>query len=321
MFGITAWVVCACGAPDSDPALDAVQHQRAFAVEGEVADVHPALRAHLVAHYDFERIASGAAGEEPDRGSSGTAIRLINGGAAMRVADGAHRLSKGSLQLRQNSPMARSNDDWKAGLYAAAGVPTLQAFRSARGITVMGWFKVTGDAPAPNSNTPDARDRYDAIGLAGVLTGDSDGHAARALLEAYEVSGELRLVALGRRIDGDASQTYASRAPFATVLPRDAWVFLAASFDFETGAIALYRNGEALPGFSGSSGDPWKVQGSGQHRSSATLPRGLKIGGSFPQNSAEKNPCNCRVDSLMFLDAVLGAEDVRAQYRRVTAPD
>lgn len=314
-FGIFVAALSACASLDAEPvAVDAVQQQVA-AAQDESADVHPALRAHLVAHYDFEAT---AAEQERDRGSSGTPLRLVNGGAAMRVADGAHPLSTGSLQLRQNSPAMRSNDDWKAGLYAAAGIPTLQAFRAARGITVMGWFKLTGDAPAPNSNTADARDRYDAIGLAGVLTGDSDGHAARALLEVFEVSGELRLVALGRRIDGGASQTYASRAPFASVLPRGSWVFLAASFDFETGTIALYRNGEPLPGSYGSSGDPWNVKGGGARGSSATLPRGFKIGGSFPQNNSEKNACNCRVDSLMFLDAALGTDDIRAQYQHVT---
>src|SRR5262245_2811366 len=107
IFGITVVALGACGAPDAELALDTVRQQQASAADGDIADVHPALRAHLIAHYDFERTSSGPAEQERDRGSSGTAIRLINGGAAMRVADGAHRLSTGSLQLRQNTPAAR----------------------------------------------------------------------------------------------------------------------------------------------------------------------------------------------------------------------
>src|SRR6266508_3958476 len=107
---------------------------------------------------------------------------------------------------------------------------------------------MTGQNPSPNSNTANPDDFYGAIGLAGILSGDSDGHAVRALLELIEVSGELRLVALGRRIDGSSSQT---------LLPPNEWVFLAATFDFNTGAMALYRNGEPMPGFYTVPGDPW----------------------------------------------------------------
>ena len=49
-------------------------------------------------------------------------------------------------------------------------------------------------------------------------------------------------------------------------------------------------------------GDPWGVGGPGPHYTSPTNPRGIKIGGSFPQNTRESNPCNCRMDSLMFLN-------------------
>jgi hypothetical protein len=48
---------------------------------------------------------------------------------------------------------------------------------------------------------------------------------------------------------------------------------------------------------------------------SATDPRGIKIGGSFPQDNLEKNPCNCRMDGLMFLDRALTAKEARIQYR------
>jgi hypothetical protein len=53
---------------------------------------------------------------------------------------------------------------------------------------------------------------------------------------------------------------------------------------------------------------------------SATDPRGIKIGGSFPQNTQERNPCNCRMDSVMFLDRVARPHEIRAQYRLVTRP-
>jgi hypothetical protein len=66
-------------------------------------------------------------------------------------------------------------------------------------------------------------------------------------------------------------------------------------------------------------GDPWGVAGPGRHAASATDPRGIKIGGSFPQDTRENNPCNCRMDSLMFLDRVVSAGEVKHQYRRVAA--
>lgn len=47
---------------------------------------------------------------------------------------------------------------------------------------------------------------------------------------------------------------------------------------------------------------------------SATDPRGIKIGGSFPQNTRENNPCDCRMDELMFLDRVVSPTEVRLQY-------
>jgi hypothetical protein len=46
------------------------------------------------------------------------------------------------------------------------------------------------------------------------------------------------------------------------------------------------------------------------------LPRGIKIGGSFPQNIREQNPCSCRFDSLTFLDTAATDKEVAKQYRR-----
>ncbi len=274
--------------------------------------VFPTLARNLVAYYDFEHPVRQNPALERDLGRSGTDIGLVNGGAAMRVRDrGGHVLS-----TKQVDPAALGNDDWKAGVYAATGLASLHRFNAARQVTVLGWFKVTGDAPALNTNTPDPADRYNAVGLAGVLSGDSDGHNVRALLEVIDVSGELRVVALGRRVDGGSSQTFAASQDWQEVLPRDEWVFLAATFDYDTGEMALYKDGRPLDGFYTVTGDPWLVQGPPEpDRTTATDPAGIKIGGSFPQNTVERNPCDCRMDSLMLLNRALSPQEVWQQYR------
>lgn len=276
-------------------------------------EVEPSLQENLVAYYDFEHPFP-AGGRELDQGSSRTLLSAVNGGWDMWVGDGAYPASNNSLQTQQVNAEVVSNDDWKAGVWNQSGVPSLEAFAGARQISVMGWFKVDMDGPALNSNTADPADRFNAIGLAGILSGNSDGHAVRALLELINVNGELRLVALGRRVDTGASQTFAASTDWRELLPRGEWVHLAATFDYTTGEMALYRNGQQLDGFSTTPGDPWQVDGTG---TTASLPRGIKIGGSFPQNTREQNPCNCQFDGLMFLDRVVSAEEVRAQYQRL----
>ncbi|WBB62400.1 hypothetical protein O7599_07675 [Streptomyces sp. WMMC500] len=296
--------------------VQAVQEPEGPAATGRGAPrVLPALLPDLVALYDFGHPVRGNPALERDLGRSGTEIALVNGGAAMRVPDRAFPGAGRALQTAQVSPANAGNDDWKAGLHSPGGVPSLGAFNGAKAATVMGWFKVTGDNPAPDSQTADPDDRYGAVGLAGVLAGNSDGHGVRALLELIEVDGELRLVALGRRLDEGASQTFAAAGDWRRLLPPDEWVFLAATFDYTDGTMALFRNGERLDGFYTVPGDPWQVSGPGEHRASPTDPAGIKIGGSFPQNTLERNPCNCRMDSLMFLDRELTDRQVRAQYR------
>jgi len=289
------------------------------AAQAAPPDVLPSLAGDVVADYDFEHPVSGNPAWEDDQGVSGTDIELVNGGAAMRVPDGAHRGSSSSIQTQQVNPTVAGNDDWKAGVYSATGVPTLNAFSGVRETTIMGWFKPTGQNPSPNSNTSNPSDFYGAIGLAGVLSGDSDGHAVRALLELINVEGEMRLVALARRVDGASSQTFAASEDWQTLLPLGEWVFLAATFDFDAGTMALYRNGKPLAGFYALPGDPWGVLGPPEPDfTSATDPRGIKIGGSFPQDTRETNPCSCRMDSLMFLDRALSRGAVQAQYRLAT---
>jgi Concanavalin A-like lectin/glucanases superfamily len=297
----------------------AVAAAPAAAEERGDRDVLPALKRDLVAHYDFEHPAAGNPAWEDDQGFSGTDIELVNGGAAMRVPDGAHRGSSSSIQTQQVNPAVTGNDDWKAGVYSATGVPTLRAFNAVRETTIMGWFKTTGQNPSPNSNTANPSDLYGAIGLAGVLSGDSDGHAVRALLELINVNGTMRVVALARRVDGASSQTFAASADWPSLLPLGEWVFLAATFDFDDGTMALYRNGKRLDGFYTLPGDPWGVLGPPEpDLTSATDPRGIKIGGSFPQDTRETNPSNCRMDSLMFLDRAASRGQIRAQYRLAT---
>jgi len=284
---------------------------------GPGPDVIPSLRRDLVAYYDFDHPVRGQPGKERDRGFSGTDIDLVNGGAAMRVRDHAHRHSGRAAQFGQVDPDADGNDDWKAGVYSATGVPSLRAYNAASGATIMGWFKMTGPNPSPNTTTPDPTDRYNAVGLAGVLSGTSQGHDVRALLELINVDGVLRLVALGRRVDGASSQTFAADEDWQSILPLGTWVHLAATFDFDNGTMALYKNGRPLSGFSTLPGDPWQLEGPPEpDLTSPSDPAGIKIGGSFPQNTLERNPCNCRMDTLMFLDRPVTAAEVKRQYRR-----
>ncbi|MGJ9413789.1 PQQ-dependent sugar dehydrogenase [Aeromicrobium sp. CF4.19] len=282
-------------------------------------EVDPRIADHLVSFYDFERGFAQDAAKEEDRGSANLLLDLVNGAGDMRVRDAAYPGSVNALQTRQVSPTENGNDDWKAGLWDEDGIEALDRFSGAKGISVMGWFKMTGDHPAPDSTTPDTGDRYNAVGLAGLLSGDSDGHGVRALLELIDVDGELRLVALGRRLDEGASRTFAAAQDWQEILPKDEWVHLAATFDYTSGEMALYRNGKPLEGFytDGGEGDPWELDGTG---TSPTLPKGIKIGGSYPQNSQEKSPCDCRMDALMLLDDALDRGDVARQYRRFVRP-
>ena len=262
----------------------------------------------LVARYTFDNPVEGNPAWEDDQGFSGTDIELINGGALQRVADAAYPGAGRALQTQQLSPTVRGNNDWKAGVYDPAGVESLEAFAGAEAITVMGWFKRTGELPALNSESANPDDRFNAIGLTGVLSGNSDGHGVRALLEVIQVGNELKLVALGRRLDDGSSWTFAADKPWDEILAQNTWVHLAASFDYVNGEMKLYMNGEELEG-EYTAANPW---GSGP--TSDTVPTGIKIGGSFPQNTAERNPFNGRMDDLMFLDMAPTAEQMQHLY-------
>ncbi|MGC5616221.1 PQQ-dependent sugar dehydrogenase [Georgenia sp. Z1491] len=271
-------------------------------------NVLPELARNVVSHYTFDHPVADAPAWEDDLGRSGTDIELVNGGELMRVADAAYPGAGLALQTQQLSPDTASNDDWKAGVYDPEGVDSLDALADAGQISIMGWFKPTGDHPVPNSESTDPDDVFNAIGLAGVLSGDSDGHGVRALLEVIEVDGELRLVALGRRVDGAGSWTYAATMPWDEILARNEWVHLAATFDYEAGEMRLFMNGEELEG-EYTADNPW-----GEGTTSGTNPAGIKIGGSFPQNDRERNAFDGRMDDIVILDAVPTPEQIAAQY-------
>lgn len=271
-------------------------------------EVEPEPPNNVVAHYTFDNPVAGNPAWEDDQGFSGTDIELVNGGALQRVADAAYPGAGRALQTQQLSPTVKGNDDWKAGTYDPDGVESLDAFAGAEGITVMGWFKRTGELPALNSETGTPDDRFNAIGLAGILSGNSDGHGVRALLEVIQVGDELKLVALGRRVDTGSSWTFAADKPWDEILAKNEWVHLAATFDYVGGEMKLYMNGEELEG-EYTSANPW---GSGP--TSDTVPTGIKIGGSFPQNTAERNPFHGRMDDLYFLDMVPTPEQMAHHY-------
>lgn len=295
---------------------------KAASLQAEASpEVSPGIASAVVHHYDFEHPATDPRKEDDlGRTDSRTPISLVNGGAAMRVQDGAFLASRTSLQLKQVRPNDKTNDDWKAGVYGSSGVASMKAFSKARGMSIMTWVKITGEAPARNSNSSGNSDFYGAIGIAGVLSGDSDGHAARALLEMENHDGAMRLIALGRRADGGDKQFFVANADWKTLLPLNKWVFLTGTFDFDNGTIGLYVDGKPVEGTYAVKGDPWKLVGAPEPDvTSATNPRGIKIGGSHPQNNREANACNCRLDGLMFLDRAVSADEVRGQYEWVTA--
>lgn len=274
----------------------------------------------LACHYDFDHPVEADADLESDLGLSGTALHLINGGAAMRVEDPAYPNAGQALQTRQVDPAENGNNDWKAGVFQAGGVSTMHAFAGVQQITLMGWVKPTGPNPSPNTVTGDPDDVYNAVGLFGILSGNSDGHNVRALLEIINVDGVLRLVALGRRDDKGKSLILAANDDWETLLPTGTWAHLAATFDFDNGTMALYRNGRPLAAIYTSTDDRWQIDGDPEpDRSSNSNPAGIKIGGSFPQNTSEKNAFNGRFDDLMFFDRALSSDEILEQFENFGA--
>jgi hypothetical protein len=295
-------------------ALGGVAMLLAIGARASEATVIPSVAGNLVCYYGFDNPDQKDAKVETDLGMSGTALHLVNGGAAMRVVDPAYPGAGRALQTRQIDLTGNGNNDWKAGAYETGGVSTLRAFGGVQQVTLMGWVKPTGDHPSPNTLTADPDDVYNAVGLFGVLSGNSDGHDVRALIEVISINGVLHLVALGRRNDDGNSLILAANDDWRALLPADTWTHLAATFDFDEGTMALYHNGRPLAATYTSTEDRWRIDGDPEpDRSSDSIPAGIKIGGSFPQNSSEKNAFNGRFDDLMFLDRALSANEILRQ--------
>jgi hypothetical protein len=284
------------------------------------AAVLESLAPFLVNHYTFDNPLGGdpLSNVEVDLGSDLTNIQLLNG--APRVADGAWWGSAYSLETRQNNDA--ENDDWKAGImFGSSAESTLAGTASATGITLMGWFKPLGgrsNNPSPNTNSEDPDDYYNAFGLAGYLRGDEDlddldGHTVRALLEV--IGGKVK--ALGRRLDSQVfSGSRASDDDWHVVMPPETWTHLTATFDFNRGRIQLYKNGALLESSSSGIGN-WETTPGTDYTSDSNA-GGIKIGGSYPDNSEEKNPFNGRTDELMFFNKSLTPGEVAAQFALVS---
>lgn len=285
------------------------------------AGVLPPLEPFLVNHYTFDNPLDDnlESNTELDLGLDATPIQLING--APRVLDGAWWGSQYVLETRQLN--TGPNDDWKAGvMFSTSDESTLTGTAGVTGVTIMGWFKPLGtitDNPSPNTGTPYPFDYYNSFGLAGILRGDEeveagiDGHTVRALLEV--ING--RVTGLGRRLDAqDDSGARESLDDWYAVIPPGRWIHLTATFDFDVPSIRLYKNGLPLAAAPASI-DNWETT-SGTDAVSATAAGGIKLGGSFPDNSFEMNPFNGRIDEVMFFNKYLSEEEVAAQYQLVS---
>lgn len=292
----------------------------AFAPVSLAGDVLPALKPNLINHYTFDNPKEGdvKSDTEVDQGSDKTDIKLMNG--APRLTDTPYPGSKYSLETGQKN--GSPNDDWKAGvMFKSSAESTLKGSKNIGGLTIMGWFKpFVGSETMPhlNTGTEDPNDRYNAIGLAGLLRGDEgttglDGHAVRGLLEVINN----RITGMGRRVDAQrASGTRASVDRWDVVLPPNQWTHLAACFSFETGAIELYKNGLPLNSTPASTAS-WQSTPESNHTSN-TNAGGIKIAGSYPDNSREFNPFTGRVDELMFFNKMLSADEVKAQFKLIS---
>jgi hypothetical protein len=284
-------------------------------------DVLPALAPFLRNYYSFDAPAGGNVQSpvEIDQGLDATNVNLFNG--APRVADGAWRGSAHSLEAAQRN--TGPNDDWKAGvMFTSSASSTLVGAKQVIGVSIMGWFKPLGtiaDNPSPNTNTSED-DHYNAFGLAGYLRGDgvtgggTDGHTARALLEV--ISG--KLTGLGRRLDGQSgSASKQSLDDWHVVMPPGRWTHLAVSFGFDAGSIDLYKNGLPLASGAMASLGNWQLT-PGVDRTSNTASGGIKLAGSYPDNSQEFNPFNGRSDEIMMFNKALTAAEVLAQFQLVS---
>ena len=94
-------------------------------------------------------------------------------------------------------------------------------------------------------------------------------------------------------------------------------MFLAATFDFSAGTMALYKNGKPCPGSYTVAGDPWEVDGPGPESPRRPI-RAASRSAAASRRTPEGNPCNCRMDTIELLDRAATPKEVAAQYRLMT---
>jgi hypothetical protein len=130
-----------------------------------------------------------------------------------------------------------------------------------------------------------------------------------------------KVTGLGRRLDDQVgSGERASDDDWHVVMPPGQWTHLTAAFNFDAptsnSAIRLYKNG-LLIGMSNASVSAWQ-RTPGTDYTSSTNAGGIKIGGSYPDNSQEFNPFNGRIDELMFFNKTLSAAEVLSQFELIS---
>lgn len=265
----------------------------------------------LVNRYTFDHPVEGNPAREQDLGSDKTPIDVFNG--AQRVEGGAF---PGSGLALQSKPIeGDSNNDHKAGTYFSAGsegpgASTMKGTAKVTGISIMGWFKPT---QAPTRTTS----------MTGILRGDEgaanpDPHAARALFEIENIGGGIRIVALARQRDTDQRRKIRSTRTIAEDLPTDQWSHIAATFNFDTGSITLFRNGELVPTIMTEQGS-WSLT-DGTDTTSNTPALGIKIGG---QMEGDTTPFTGLIDEIRVYNVELpatGVTSIQSIYREQAGP-
>ena len=212
-----------------------------------------------------------------------------------------------TTRCRCTAPRSRPPDDgWKAGVYEgdADGVASLSRFNNAEATTVMGWFKMTGQNPTPRLQRHRAgrRARRQLRRARRTRAARADQRQRGAAARRAGPAARHRRVVDVRRVAGLA----------ATCCPQDEWVHLAATFDFANGSMALYRNGQPVDGFYTRP----TTRGRSTGRAPRRQPAGHQDRRLVPAERHRAQPCNCRMDGLMFLDTVASADEVAQQYRR-----
>ena len=118
--------------------------------EPVTSEVEPSIQDDLVAYYDFEH--PFRAQDDDRRARPGLVRDAAQAGQRRQGHAGRRRRLPGQQQRpwrpSRSTPTVNGNDDWKAGVWNANGVPTLDAFRGVEQATVMGWFKMTGTNPS-----------------------------------------------------------------------------------------------------------------------------------------------------------------------------